>query len=437
MIRSLTPALCALAGLSGLAFSPSAYAQEPEPDTPVPSLQYNAAFKVTPGEEAAISRIIEDIGDKRIVALGEISHGDGSSFLFKARLIERLHRDHGFDVLAMEGGFYDHIEAQERIAQGEQPSKAFALANFAMWTKSDQFAPLLNTIDEAAAAQRPFTLIGFDFQHSGNMHEANLKRLNDIADRLGEDGVAVRALVEIWQSLGRVREGNFRAFSSVIDSIDANRETALEAIKKAGGPNAKRDYRVIDNHAQFVRHSALYARIGLQGMGWDEFNVRDAMMATNLNIDAIQNYPDRKVVIWAATAHVMKERKSVDQVNPMVPMGYYINQGPLSDDYYVLGFSTLGGRNGTYAGQVYDIDPADPDGLETHAMKAAKGADTAFVEMPQCGESQAKVRALGYKYYTGDWGCAIDGVVVFREMQPTSYPAKPTSTPTPQPSQGG
>lgn len=408
--------LCCGLAISGLH---SAQAEEPVSQT---RLSYDNSYEVTAGEEAAIERILEEIGERRIVALGEISHGDGSSFLFKARLIERLHRDHGFDVLAMEGSIYGHEAAALRIGAGEKTSEAFSRANFAIWTQAAEFAPLLRTLDIAAGMRRPFTLLGFDFQISDGYREETIARASSIADRLGNEGHTVKFVLERLAKLQDDQSEPDHDFHAAMAKLDLSRRTAIAAIKDGNWKGASSDAVFVDNLARFIRMSALYARSGFEGMGPEEYNVRDEMMAANLMWQAAELYPKRKFILWGATSHFLKTRKSIDTAIPMVPMGQHISNGPLSDDYYVLAFSAAGGRSTTFANGMRTLDPADPDGIEQFAMSSANQARTAFVSMPPCGKSTAKIRALGYQYFVGDWGCAIDGLVVFREMQPTSYP---------------
>ena len=56
---------------------------------------------ISPGDQdfSDLEPLKAVLADKRIVLLGERTHGDGAAFLAKTRLIKFLHQEMGFDVL--------------------------------------------------------------------------------------------------------------------------------------------------------------------------------------------------------------------------------------------------------------------------------------------------------------------------------------------------
>ena len=48
--------------------------------------------------------------DKKLVLLGEQSHGEGTVFEAKVRLIKFLHEEMGFEIVAFESGLYDNYQ---------------------------------------------------------------------------------------------------------------------------------------------------------------------------------------------------------------------------------------------------------------------------------------------------------------------------------------
>lgn len=103
--------------------------------------------------------------DKRIVYLGESSHGAAEYNSAKTRLIQYLHQELGFNVVAFETNLgnaasaYGHIHTREPVATMKD-------SIFRVW-QAQETVPLFQYIKDTQHTKTPLALAGFDMQPQG------------------------------------------------------------------------------------------------------------------------------------------------------------------------------------------------------------------------------------------------------------------------------
>ncbi|HEY1877937.1 MAG TPA: erythromycin esterase family protein, partial [Rhizomicrobium sp.] len=104
------------------------------------------------------------IGAARVVQLGEPSHGAGSCFAAKARIVKYLHQRRGFDVLIWESGLYDVALAQAGMRGTDDAMTAARRGVFTLWSMAAEVKPLFDYIKASQPMVRPLEMAGFDMQ---------------------------------------------------------------------------------------------------------------------------------------------------------------------------------------------------------------------------------------------------------------------------------
>ena len=121
--------------------------------------------------------IKEWVKGKKIVAIGESTHGLGEFYTLKSELVQYLHKELGFEVLAIEGGFGDI-----NLAWMDINSLDFlTLRNETLFGnfRCQEIEPLFKYIKAQSNSKTPLFYAGFDPQISGNYYKQYLDSICD------------------------------------------------------------------------------------------------------------------------------------------------------------------------------------------------------------------------------------------------------------------
>ncbi len=285
------------------------------------------------------AKLKEALGNKKVVAIGEATHGTTEFFRIKLDVFQFLVEELGFTIFGLEASYSRCRYINEFIQTGKGDlDTAATIHGFTSWS-TEEFRNVIRwmrTYNELHP-ERKISFIGFDIQ----LNDIGAQALSDYIGR-----VDPMIKVQVDTLLKRVlRSEETRG----IFSGDTTIRTLIIPMKDliSGIADKKSIYIRSSSHSEFnevlkLANTLQQYVLAYSYDAWRDGSIvqtRDYFMAENI-LSCLAASPGNKLFIWAHNGHVAN-----DYVNGISypSMGSYV-KSVLKEEYYAVGFDFYNGN---------------------------------------------------------------------------------------------
>lgn len=370
-----------------------------------------------------------EIGNKRIVMIGEQDHSAGASIDAKARVANFLIKEMGFEVILFEAGFYD-VKKSVEYAKNTNNNKAIPASLYFLWSKNMNITPFLDSMAYNVSAGKLF-VDGVDPKFTSvyaktymSDLELEMKKIDFQYDNQEE-----------WLQYKTIIQQAAEKYDKQIISLKENEQVLIRKVaEKLANAFTKENN---SYWAQLVKTNTTiiigYSNVSLKDAisGNEKFqkldSKRDSIMAENALWLLKNKYKDKKVIIWAASYHITKSpellssKEGKNSFQNKIILGDEIAKS-LSSETYNIGFISYQGKYGISFDKPKgkSINPHSTNSLENYVSE---------LKLPFCFLSLNKIEGIdkmtasidGFNnngYSSSDWSKNFDGIIYIETMYP-------------------
>lgn len=356
--------------------------------------------------------LIDKIKDKKVVMLGEASHGTSEYYQWRKEISLDLIQNHGFDFIAVEGDWPACQEVNRYVQLQEDGEASQFLQSFSrwptwMWANTD-VAELIEGFREInSQLDKKAGFYGLDVYSLFDSIDMVLVKLRAIDPELAKKAAALYECFEPFRhdekeyarSLFRFPEGCEEEAAKVLQSL---LDQKLSSTSNDDFFDSLQNARIVQNAEKYYR-----AMISADDDSW---NVRDRHMMSTLDMLMEHYGPNAKGIVWEHNTHIGDYRAT-----DMVLQGH-VNIGGLAREAYgeenvsLIGFGSYSGSviaSTAWDGDIYEMPvPASPEGsVESilHSLTSEIGSSNYFIMFDGKEESILNEfkghRAIGVVYH--------------------------------------
>ncbi|MET3577318.1 protein-L-isoaspartate(D-aspartate) O-methyltransferase [Mesorhizobium robiniae] len=315
----------------------------------LPEMIAAAAEPLPDFDDPAFGELFDRFGDRRVVLLGEASHGTSEFYRARAAITRRLIEKHGFTIVAVEADWPDaaavdrYVRRRPPRADADPPFQRFPTW---MWRNTDvaAFVDWMRYHNERIRiSSRLAGFYGLDIYNMGGSIAAVLQYLDRVDPQAAKIARERYGCLTPWQNepstYGRVAltSGYEKCEEAVLEQCRELLAKQLDYAQQDGV-----DFLDATQNARLIASAERYYRIMYYG-GAQSWNLRDTHMFETLEHLIEARGPNAKAVVWAHNSHIGDARYTeMGVVRDEVNIGQFCRQR-FGDEAALIGLSTHSG----------------------------------------------------------------------------------------------
>ncbi|HVL75318.1 MAG TPA: erythromycin esterase family protein [Noviherbaspirillum sp.] len=305
-----------------------------------------------------VDAVLKDIGDARIVLLGEATHGTHEFYRCRAEISKRLIAEREFDAIAIEGDWPDALQIDREVRQHADHDDSLLAARQAltafhrfpqwMWRNREMLelcAWLHRHNRERKNPQQRAGVYGLDLYSLRRSMEAVVAYLSRV------DPAAAREARARYGCFDQVADDpqryGYRASFGMNEDCEDEVVQQLLAMRARDHSDVQGDEEAFfaERNAAVAQNAEAYYRAMFHGRN-HSWNLRDTHMAETLQALA-EHIEKRKgrpagLIVWAHNSHVGDARATEMGEEGQLTLGQLVRER-FSAKCYLLGFTTHAG----------------------------------------------------------------------------------------------
>lgn len=323
--------------------------------------------------EQDLDALISQIGDKKIVLLGEASHGTTEYYTWRAAITKRLIQEKGFGIIAVEGEWADSYRVNQFIKGGPRDSLQVnkLLAHYDRWPtwmwgnyEVAELVHWLNGYNQGKVAPSKANFYGLDVYCLWESIEELMPYVQDNDSLAG----MAKEVMKCFQPFSDDPIQYAHAVRNASENCRAQTLRLYQAILNYTAVNADSEEAKLilqQNSLVALNGEKYYSAAATSNTA--SWNIRDRHMATTVKRLLDHHGPSAKMIVWAHNTHVGDARYTDMAAAGMTNLGQMVREFFGRENVYIVGF-------GSYSGKVTAADAWGGSIRTMRVPKAIRGS---------------------------------------------------------------